>query len=67
MKPTSSVITTMLAALLVPFFSKHLGIKLSAEDVSALIAAVLTLAHAAVPYVKAYFPHLLPPVPPDKE
>lgn len=48
MNATHSISVTALAALVVPFAQRRLGVRLTNDDVSALIGVTLAVAHAAV-------------------
>lgn len=48
MNATHSITVTALAALVVPFVQRRLGVQLTNDDVSALVGVTLAVAHAAV-------------------
>lgn len=50
----------MAAALIVPFAARHLHVQLSDEDVSALVALSLGVAHAVAPRLEALADKFLP-------
>lgn len=59
-KRSTSVIVSLVAALLIPRVQKLTGITLGLDDVAALVAGAVVVWHGLCAFVERYFP---PPVP----
>lgn len=72
-KRSSSVIVSLVAALLIPRVQKWTGVTLDLDDIAALMAGAVVVWHGLSAFVERYFPppHALeagvPFVPPNSE
>lgn len=55
-KRSSSVIVALIAALLIPRIQKALNVTLTIDDIAALMAAAVTVAHGVSAVFQRYFP-----------